>query len=475
MNDPYSLAVFQGVQEWMLAHTDSHLLSWAGSQAVPARALMYLNPDAVIVGCLETQDAIAELPKVPTAGFFRSREGAHFPILTNDDLCVGRMAAGVLMEAGYDSLVALVSAAKAAHLRVQGFGEAVAASGRTLQVIHTDVPCPDADTTFIEVIQQHAEYLRTAFDQLPTNCGIFCPLNNQLADLLQHLNLGDVQKIPADLGIVLGDLPPLGFRERALTHVNLNAVAIGHELCMTLLDAVEGKCTLAPGLRGIAPLGVEVGTTIRQCARSHLLADIEKFCRPRLAEPIGVEDIARAVGLSRRVLELTLRRAHLPSPFELLTRMRLQLAERLLRDTQQSIECIAEACGFAEMRSFARWFKRYHGIPATRYRAKKKHLHKKVLRTSKNLLLSLTHWRLRRHTTNPNPNNPMSAAYVDGSGMAVAIVVASLNSSNSAICPIPPTVACIATALNRFVFATVLSKGVSSVSGLLHWSRVSLS
>ena len=72
--------------------------------------------------------------------------------------------------------------------------------------------------------------------------------------------------------------------------------------------------------------------------------------------------------MSRRVLELTLHRYGLETPFELLTRMRLHHAEQLLRETDHSIERIAEACGFAEMRSFSRWFRKHRALPATHFR-----------------------------------------------------------------------------------------------------------
>jgi len=91
------------------------------------------------------------------------------------------------------------------------------------------------------------------------------------------------------------------------------------------------------------------------------LAEALALMEANLAEPLPTEDIARLVGVSRRQLE-RLFRQHLDAlPSRWYLQLRLQRAQRLLRQTHQSVLQIGLACGFASGPHFSNAYRAQFG------------------------------------------------------------------------------------------------------------------
>lgn len=92
-----------------------------------------------------------------------------------------------------------------------------------------------------------------------------------------------------------------------------------------------------------------------------LLANMDRFIWEEHARPLSLQDIARAVGISRQHL-LKLCRLHgKPTPISQLYKVRLETATDLLRQSGLSINDIAEKCGFVNIFHFSRKFKATYG------------------------------------------------------------------------------------------------------------------
>jgi transcriptional regulator GlxA family with amidase domain len=89
----------------------------------------------------------------------------------------------------------------------------------------------------------------------------------------------------------------------------------------------------------------------------------------RYSEPLGVEDLARAAGLSRAHFSREFRRAFGESPHAYLLTRRLERAAALLRTTDRSIADICFTVGHQSVGSFTSSFTRTYGMPPTAYRA----------------------------------------------------------------------------------------------------------
>jgi AraC-like DNA-binding protein len=103
--------------------------------------------------------------------------------------------------------------------------------------------------------------------------------------------------------------------------------------------------------------------TARHLLRAKDLADARYF------EPLGVEDLARAAGLSRAHFSREFRRAFGESPHAYLLTRRLERAAALLRNTDQSVADVCFSVGLQSLGSFTASFTRTYGVSPTSYRA----------------------------------------------------------------------------------------------------------
>ncbi len=101
----------------------------------------------------------------------------------------------------------------------------------------------------------------------------------------------------------------------------------------------------------------------RHLVRARDLADA------RFAEPLDVDDLARAAGLSRAHFSREFRRAFGVSPHAYLLTRRLERAAALLRTTDNSVAEVCMSVGLSSVGSFTTSFKRAFGRTPTEYRA----------------------------------------------------------------------------------------------------------
>jgi len=101
----------------------------------------------------------------------------------------------------------------------------------------------------------------------------------------------------------------------------------------------------------------------RHLLRAKDLADARYF------EPLGVDDLARAAGLSRAHFSREFRRAFGESPHAYLLTRRLERAAALLRTTDRSVADVCLSVGLQSIGSFTTSFTRTFGVSPTAYRA----------------------------------------------------------------------------------------------------------
>jgi AraC-like DNA-binding protein len=102
---------------------------------------------------------------------------------------------------------------------------------------------------------------------------------------------------------------------------------------------------------------------VRHLVRAKDLADV------RYSEPLGVDDLAGAAGLSRAHFSREFRRAFGESPHGYLLTRRLERAAALLRTTDRSVADVCMAVGLQSVGSFTSRFTRTYGMSPTAYRA----------------------------------------------------------------------------------------------------------
>lgn len=101
----------------------------------------------------------------------------------------------------------------------------------------------------------------------------------------------------------------------------------------------------------------------RHLLRAKDLADARYF------EPLGVNEMARAAGLSRAHFSREFSRAFGESPHAYLLTRRFERAATLLRDTDRSVADVCFSVGLRSVGSFTTSFTRTFGRSPTAYRA----------------------------------------------------------------------------------------------------------
>lgn len=99
------------------------------------------------------------------------------------------------------------------------------------------------------------------------------------------------------------------------------------------------------------------------------LASALKLMQTRYTESLRIEDIATKAGLSVYQFEQRVQRLFQMSPLQLLHKLRLDEATRLLRETDMSLADIAIETGWCDQSAFTRHFSRYAGMAPGKFRA----------------------------------------------------------------------------------------------------------
>ena len=102
----------------------------------------------------------------------------------------------------------------------------------------------------------------------------------------------------------------------------------------------------------------------RHLLRARDVADARYF------EPLGVDDLAGAAGLSRAHFSREFRRAFGESPHAYLLTRRLERAAALVRSADRTVADICFSVGLQSVGSFTTSFTRSYGMSPTAYRAR---------------------------------------------------------------------------------------------------------
>jgi LacI family transcriptional regulator len=204
---------------------------------------------------------------------------------------------------------------------------------------------------------------------LPKPCGLFCACDGFALPIFTACRTLGIA-IPEQLAVlgVDNDSVLCAVTQPPLSSVNLGAERIGYEAAALLDRLMAGRRPEPHGLV-IEPEGI----VARQSTDILLLTDPDvaqavRIIREHACRGLRVSQVTQAVGLSRRALEQRFRRALGRTPKQEITRLQLERAQQLLRETTLRIEQIAKLCGFTSFKYFPRAFRRETGQTPRAYR-----------------------------------------------------------------------------------------------------------
>ena len=328
------------------------------------------------------------LPIVDVAGAY-SR--SHFRSVTNDDFLTGYQAALHLLGCGFTSF-AFIGVAKTrwSELRKEGFEKALEGragdrtqGGGVRPRSYRSLPAFERSLAWWEGSPDRGKEdegeLEAFLSGLEAPTALFACNDTtglRATELAGRLGLA----IPESLAILGVDNEDIlcELAAPSLSSIMLDCEAIGFRAAAALDAILEGGSGGAPG--GLPPgSGFSVppkevvereSTRVFACADA-LVAKAVTFIRAHAHEGIGVPDLLEVVSASRRSLETRFRAEMGRSIHEEILRSKLARAKRLLRETDKTVEAVAEESGFGSLGRFHETFKRIEGSAPGEWRRKR--------------------------------------------------------------------------------------------------------
>lgn len=290
------------------------------------------------------------------------------PLVVQDDRAIGRLAGRFFRERGFP---------EAAFC---GFPDDFAYSGERFRGFVEGWGGDPADLPTAPVFDLHgrtrypekemralAEWLRS----LPGGCAIFAVNDEKGASLVRLA--GEIGlRVPQDLAVLGVDDDPVYTRRSAapLSSIDPGSRAVGASALRVLIRSIDRGCpppekTLVDVARVVERLSTDQ-TSVADGAIHTLLRRVRAFPGREWA----VADMARIANLPERTLTRRFRAATGTSPTRYLLRLRVDEARRLLAEGEDSVEEIADAVGFGDVKWFYRAFSREVGEPPGRFRTR---------------------------------------------------------------------------------------------------------
>jgi LacI family transcriptional regulator len=136
-----------------------------------------------------------------------------------------------------------------------------------------------------------------------------------------------------------------------------------------LLDLLMAGQSELPLAHLIPPLGIAVrGSTDVLAIDDADVSAAVRFIRAHASEGINVEDVLRAVPLSRRVLEARFEKLLGRTPHEEIERMQIERVKELLAETDLPLAAVAHRAGYKHAAYMSVVFKRVTGLAPGHYR-----------------------------------------------------------------------------------------------------------
>lgn len=314
-------------------------------------------------------DAILQknIPAVDIRGVLST---PNIPTVKTDNREIARLAAEHLAACGFHRFAFCgYDGASYSNERCTAFVEYVEAAGRKCHVFRPQEP----ETNTVREQEQRGweqeELLVNWLRTLPVPIGIMCcndARGHQLLNAAHRLDLN----LPDDVAVIGVDNYETicNISVPQLTSVEQNTAQIAAEAVRLLSLQLEGEppptdTVLVKPCRVVARRSTDA-----LAVNDPNLREAVRYIREHVSDEFGVEDVARAVGMSRRELERGFVSAFGHAPGREIIAARLRTVKSLLVDTDLTLYQIAEAAGFRHAEYLNVAFKRQTGMTPGRYR-----------------------------------------------------------------------------------------------------------
>lgn len=186
--------------------------------------------------------------------------------------------------------------------------------------------------------------------------------------LTEERLLACVEQLSSENGVDL--LPRVGFDDpiaaRMMEMLGREAHLRDPSSRLFVEQATDLLCTQL--VRGHSSYGALSPAGARRGLASWQVRKVTEYMKEHLGAPVGLDDLAGQLGLSRFHFCTAFRQATGNTPHDWLVRLRIERAQQLLADPKLPITVIALAVGYETPSSFATSFRKVAGTTPTAYR-----------------------------------------------------------------------------------------------------------
>jgi LacI family transcriptional regulator len=364
MDTAYPRLVLQGVNDYV----QQHGLSWRFEAAFyrdifdPVRVRQWRGDGMFGFIDMHLYQAVLDTG-IPAVTVSHSDAEVIMPKVVPDDEAIGRLAAQHLLERGLrDFASAGFTEWHFSRLRTRVFADAVTAAGGRM---HDYTPRYDLLLSpRTAAIDRDDGLLR-----LPKPLGMFVTSDLRARDVAELCRMSGV-KVPEEVALLgvdndelICDLtePPISSIDTDIARIGWQTAAMLHRL----MDGVAG-----PTVELVPPRGLVVRRSTEMAAGEPEVAAALQYIRANALRRLTVPDVASAVSLGRRALEVRFRRVLGRGVREQIELVRMEQAMALLSSTQVPVKQIARQLGYRDTAAFSRAFRRCTGQTATDVRAR---------------------------------------------------------------------------------------------------------
>ncbi|MEW6304560.1 MAG: DNA-binding transcriptional regulator [Verrucomicrobiota bacterium] len=354
----YTRELLAGVRRYLAEHGPwSTFLELRALDSSPPAWLRHWDGDGILTRTFTRQaaDTIAAIG-VPAVELRSTHFNTTLPFVGIDNRLVGRMVAEHFFERGYRQFGAYsLHTETFFEERVRNFVTAVKASGGACSLL------PETTSDSAADWEQSQARLIAWLAGLPKPVGVFAAndqLGVRLLDACQRAGLA----VPEEVAVVGAENEETlcAFATPPLTSVRFDGQMVGYRAAQLLDRLMRGgrvrrRETLVP------PKGIVVrGSSDEFVIHDRLVAQAARLIRENATQALNVEDLCRRLNVSRSTLDRRMAAALRRTPKEEILRVRFREVERLLRETDLTIEAIAAETGFAHSHYLQAAFKERH-------------------------------------------------------------------------------------------------------------------
>lgn len=362
----YTRELLAGVRRYIAEHGPwSTFLELRALDSSPPGWLRDWDGDGILTRTFTAQTArIIAATGVPAVELRSIRFGGDRPYVGCDNAQIGRMVAEHFIERGYHRFGAYGLRTETFFVeRVRNFITSLEARGFDCELFN------EADSEKPADWERSQARLADWLARLPKPAGVFAAndqLGVRLLDACQRAGIA----VPEEVAVVGAENEETlcTFATPRLSSVQFNGLAVGYAAAELLDCLMQGRTPDRPR-QLIAPKGIVAReSSDGGVIHDPLVARAVRLIRENASGGINVRELCDRLNASRSTLDRRMQAALKRTPKQEILRVRFRDVERLLSETDLTIEAIAAQTGFAHSQYLQAAFKEWSGLSPGRFR-----------------------------------------------------------------------------------------------------------